>query len=1138
MNNNIIISSMNAKIHKFILVAGFLLLSFSSYPSEISINAQTKNISVQIENKSIKDALDYIESNSDFIFLYYGSVSNGAKKVSLKFTDQPIEKVLDRLFEGTSNSYIINERQIVIKERKSAPASVPATAATQKKKITGVVKDEQGELLAGATIRIANSTRGVTTDIDGTFTMDAETSDKLLISFIGYEEVTIPVGNKTTFNVTLKPKVDELQEVTVVAFGKQKKESVIGSISTISPAELKAPTSNLTTALAGRVAGMISYQRSGEPGQDNADFFIRGVTTFGYKVDPLILIDNMEVTNTDLARLQVDDIASFSIMKDATATALYGARGANGVILVTTKQGVEGPARLSVRYEGSVSAATQDVELADPVTYMKLHNEAVLTRNPLGMLPYSNDKIAQTAAGGDKYLYPSTDWKKELLKNSTFNQRVNLNIQGGGTVARYFVSGSFNKDNGILKVPKANNFNNNISLSTYSLRANVNINLTKTTEMAVRMNGRFDDYSGPTSGGSQIYNNIMHTNPVLFPPFYEAGQDQQYVKHILFGNYGEGNYLNPYADMVKGYKNSSTSTMVAQIELKQNLDMITKGLSFRGLVNTTRNAFFDVSRQYVPFWYQATGIDPITGNYQLRVINEEKGTEYLDYKEGSKTVSSLFYLEAAIDYSRTFNKKHTVSGLLVYTMRNSLNGNAGTMQESLAFRNIGLSGRATYGFDKRYFTEFNFGYNGSERFHKSKRFGFFPSAGLAWSISNEAFWENIKPVVSNLKLRGSYGLVGNDAIGSAKDRFFYLSDVNMGNGDRGGKFGIDGAYSKPGISINRYSNPDISWEVSYKSNVAVELGLFEKLNVIAEYFHEKRKNILMERASIPSSMGLSAAVRANVGEAMGEGVDISADYNHSFNKDFWMQGRANFTYATSKYLVYEEPDYDKSSRLSKIGYSLGQEWGYLADRLFIDDEEVRNSPYQNFGEYMGGDIKYHDVNGDGKITELDKVPIGYPTTPEIIYGFGLSTGYKGFDFSMFFQGSARSSFWIDPKATSPFKEETQLLKAYADNHWSEENRNVYALWPRLSPTVVSNNKEQSTWFMQDGSFLRLKQMELGYTVPNKITRKFKVERLRFYTNGSNLFLWSKFKLWDVEMAGNGLGYPVQRVFNFGLNISL
>lgn len=1135
MNNKIIISSMNVKIHKFMLVIGFFVLSFSSFASEIYVHAQTKNLSVQIENKSIQEALRYIEKNSDFVFLYYGKISNASKKVSLKITDQPIEKVLDKLFEGTSNSYVINERQIVIKENK--PVSASTTVAAAKKKLTGVVKDERGDLLAGATIRIANSTRGVTTDMDGTFTIEAEATDKLLISFIGYQELTIPVGNKTTFNITLNPKVDELQEVTVVAFGKQKKESVIGSISTISPGELKVPTSNLTTALAGRVAGMISYQRSGEPGLDNADFFIRGVTTFGYKVDPLILIDNMEVTKTDLARLQVDDIASFSIMKDATATALYGARGANGVILVTTKQGAEGPAQLSLRYEGSVSRATKEIELADPVTYMRLHNEAVLTRNPLGMLPYSNDKIAQTAAGGDKYLYPATDWKNELLKDQTFNQRVNLNVQGGGVVARYFVSGAFSQDNGILDVPKTSNFNSNIKLSSYSLRANVNVNITKTTEMAVRMNGSFDDYTGPISGGAQVYSDIMHTNPVLFPPYYEAGPEQKHIKHIMFGNYGEGNYMNPYAEMTKGYKDYSRSSMVAQIELRQKLDMITKGLSFRGLVNTTRYAYFDVTRQYVPFWYQATGIDPITGDYQLRVINEEEGKEYLDYKEGQKDVSSLFYLEGALDYTRTFNQKHTVSGLLVFTMRNQLQGNAGTMQQSLAFRNIGLSGRATYGYDKRYFTEFNFGYNGSERFHRSKRFGFFPSAGLAWSISNEAFWENIKPVVSNLKLRTSYGLVGNDAIGSSADRFFYLSDVNMNNSNRGSGFGIDGGYSKNGISINRYSNQDITWEVSYKTNVALEVSLFEKLNVIAEYFHENRKNILMKRESIPSSMGLSALVQANVGEAMGEGVDISADYNHFFNKDFWMQGRGNFTYATSKYLVYEEPDYQESY-LSKIGYSLSQKWGYIADRLFIDDEEVRNSPYQNFGEYKGGDIKYHDVNGDGKITSLDQVPIGYPTTPEIIYGFGLSTGYKGIDFSVFFQGSARSSFWIDADATSPFKNETQLLQTYANNHWSEENRNVYALWPRLSPTAVSNNTQRSTWFMQDGSFLRLKQLEVGYTIPNQMTKKFKVNRLRFYASGSNLFLWSKFKLWDVEMAGNGLGYPIQRVFNFGLNITL
>lgn len=1006
----------------------------------------------------------------------------------------------------------------------------------QKKKITGTVVDERGEPLPGATALIQGSPRGVTTDVDGVFTIDVASSDKLVVSYLGMEDQVVSVGSQNKFKIVLKEKLDLLDEVTVVAFATQKKESVIGAITTVKPGELKVPSSNLTTAFAGRVAGMISYQRSGEPGQDNADFFIRGVTTFGYKKDPLILVDNMEVDKTTFSRLNVDDIAAFSIMKDATATALYGARGANGVILVSTKQGSEGKAKLSLRYETRMSTAAQNVDIADPITYMKLRNESVLTRNPLGLVPYTQDKIEKTAAGANPYLYPATDWKNQLIDDFAFNHRFNLNIVGGGKVARYYVAGNFSQDNGNLKVPKISNFTNNINLKTYALRANININVTKTTELIARVSGTFDDYTGPLSGGTEVYQSIMHTNPVLFPAYYQPTEKTKYIKHILFGNYGDGNYRNPYADLVKGYKDYSRSNMLAQFELKQDLDMITKGLSFRALANTTRNSYFDVSRSYNPFYYSITGLDEITGQYELQCLNEDKGSESLGYNEGAKQVSSVFYLEAALNYAHTFNEKHNVNGLLVYTMRDKLNGNAGSMQNSLAFRNVGLSGRATYGYDSRYFLEFNFGYNGSERFDKSHRFGFFPSAGFAWSVSNEAFFKNLKDKITNLKLRGSYGLVGNDAIGAEDERFFYLSEMNMTDGGRGASFGTDAGYYRPGISIKSYSNPNISWEISYKTNLALEMELFKKMNIIAEVFHERRTNILMTRADIPTTMGLSAPVRANVGEAKGQGLDISMDYNHFFNKNFWAQARANFTYSTSELVKVEEPDYDEYWK-SRVGYSLGQQWGYIADRLFIDDEEVRNSPIQNFGEYAGGDIKYHDMNKDGRITELDQVPIGHPITPEIVYGFGFSVGYKGFDASVFFQGSARSSFWINAAATAPFQAETQLLKVYADNHWSEENRNIYALWPRLSSTLNNNNTQSSTWFMQDGSFLRLKQVELGYTLPDNIADKLRMTKMRFYITGGNLFSFSRFKLWDVEMAGNGLGYPIQTTGTIGVNFS-
>ena len=479
-------------------------------------------------------------------------------------------------------------------------------SATDLKTVKGTVVDETNQPIPGATILVQNSTRGVVTDELGKFEITVLPSDKLVISFIGLETKTIPIGDKTTLSIVLLPKANELDGVTVVAFAKQKKESVVGAITTVTPKDLKVPSSNLTTALAGRVAGMISYQTSGEPGADNAQFFIRGIGTFGSsaKKDPLILIDNLEVSATDLARLQPDDIASFSIMKDATAAALYGSRGANGVILVTTKEGAEGKAKLSIRFETSLSQPTRQVKLADPVTYMRMHNEATLARTPENPLPYSEEKIANTLAGKNPMVYPAVDWQDILFKNFAVNERLNFNLSGGGKVARYYISGTYNKDNGILRENGKNNFNSNISLANYALRSNININVTPTTEVIVRLSGQFDDYTGPLEGGQRVYLETMNANPVLFPAEYLPDKANQRAKQILFGNYTGGTYLNPYANMVKGYKEYANSTMMAQFELKQKLDFFTKGLELRAMFNTQRYSYFENKRQYTPYYYR------------------------------------------------------------------------------------------------------------------------------------------------------------------------------------------------------------------------------------------------------------------------------------------------------------------------------------------------------------------------------------------------------------------------------------------------------------------------------------------------------------------------------------------------------
>ncbi len=1024
----------------------------------------------------------------------------------------------------------------------------------KKIQITGLVTDSSGIPLNGVSVGVkTNASSGTTTNADGQYIFEVPVGTTLVYTFVGYRDEERKITDTSrVLNITLYAKGASQDEVVVVAYGTQKKKELVGSVSSINVENLqKNPSSNLTTALAGQVAGLIAYQRSGEPGQDNADFFIRGVTTFGYKKDPLILIDGVELTTTDLARLRPDDIASFSIMKDAASTSLYGARGANGVILVTTKRGKTGAAKIAANYETSISQPTENLKLVSPVDYMRYYNEAVYTRNPLGDATlYPDDKIENTANGGNPYVYPANDWLKLLFKKQAVNQRGNLNVSGGGSVARYFISASFTQDNGILKVDRINNFNNNINLKSYTLRSNIDVDLTKTTLIQLNFSGNFDDYTGPLQGATDVYQDLMHSNPVAFPAYFPTPASMSYLKHTLFGNAGPPYLLNPYADMVKGYKNESRSFMSAQGQIKQNLNFLLNGLSFRSMVNINRTSNFNVTRQFIPFWYSVAGYDKSTDTYQLVNLNPSgtgAGTEYLNYVPGPRTLSASFYLENQLLYSQRFGSKHDFSQMLIYTMRNNINGSNEntTLQESLPSRNLGLSGRTTYNYDSRYSFEFDFGYNGTEKFYKNDRFGFFPSVGAAWQVSNEAFMKGLEKVISGLKLRGTYGLVGNDAIGDASDRFFYLSTTDPNNTSRGAVFGRDNTYSRPGYLVSRYSNLNITWEKSYQMNLGVELELFNKLNIVGEYYTNDRTDILMTRPDF-STMGLSAATRANLGRAKSNGVDLSMDYSDQLGKDFSISGRANFTYAKSKFVTYEEPDYLETYR-SHVGYSISQQWGYIAERLFVDDNEAANAPKQSFGSvYGGGDIKYLDVNRDGQITEADQVPIGYPTSPQIVYGFGFTLRYKAFDIGTFFQGLAQESFWLNVTrynsstnkgSTLPFLDQGAFLQEYADSHWSLENQNVYAIWPRLSPTLIENNAVRSTWFMRDGAFLRLKQTEIGYSLPASVLRRIHSSACRVYVNGSNLLTFSKFKMWDVEQGGNGFNYPIQRVFNIGLRIN-
>lgn len=1009
--------------------------------------------------------------------------------------------------------------------------------------VTGKVHSDSSSL-SGVTVFLKTDPQKITTtDPKGHFTIKVPANGMLVFSSVGYDKQEVEINGNDKLDVLLKTNDNKLGDVVVVGYGTQNKATLVSSVVSVNPKELKGPTSNLTTMLEGRIAGVISFQTTGEPGRDNASFFVRGIGSFGSgKIDPLILIDGIESNATDLARLQPDDIAGFSILKDATATSVYGARGANGVILVTTKGGQISDLKFNFRLENSFSTNARDIALADNISYMNLANEAVLTRDPLGDIPYAQSKIDHTMKGDDPLIYPSNNWIQQLIKTTTDNQRANLNASGGSSKAKYYLSMSYNLDNGNLKRNSLNGFNNNIKLQSYSILSNVTLNLTKTTQALVSLKGQFDDYNGPIGSGTAVYNSALYSNPVAFPAIYPQSY-LPYVKHPLFGNAiipGTTNqlYNNPYAQSLSGFQSYNTSTLTAQLSLKQNFDFITPGLSARMMAYTTRYAYFSVSRSVNPFYYS-----PIIDEgrlSELYLINDGSsgnpftaGTEYLSYTPGYNTVNSTFYGEAAINYNHNFNEKHAVGAMLIGTMRNYLTGNATTLQLSLPYRNEGVSGRFTYGYDSRYLLEYDFGYNGSERFAANHRFGFFPSIGGGWVVSNEKFFKPFLNTVSNLKFRFTYGLVGNDQIGDSTDRFFYLSEVNL-NGGAAGNFGTQYGYSRPTVTTSRYANPDISWETSKQLNIGMDLTLFKDLKITVDAYKQKRSNILMARSTIPTTMGLQATPDANVGVASSKGIDIALDYQKTLSNDCWLQARGTFTYATSKLLVNEEPNYDANNiNLSKEGQSLSAIYGLVAERLFIDQVEVNNSPAQ-FGNILAGDIKYRDINGDGKISVEDYVPMGYPSTPEIQYGYGFSFGYKKFDISAFFQGTARVSFMIDPSKITPFVDQHGLLKAISDSHWTESDRNSYAFWPRLNNIYSDNNDYASSWWLRSGAFLRLKSVEIGYNPSPKFLKSLHLSSTRFYVNGTNLFVISAFKLWDPEMGSSGLGYPIQKVFNVGI----
>lgn len=1005
-------------------------------------------------------------------------------------------------------------------------------------KVSGKIFDNFDTPLPNVNVSIKGTSVNTVTDKKGEFEIIAKSDTSILVfSHKGYKTEEIKLGTSRVISLRMKEAEQDLEEVVVVAFGKQKKTSMVSSIQSVSVKDLQGPGSNLTASFAGKIPGVISYQTTGEPGNDNAQFFVRGVTTFGYKTDPLVLIDGFEATTNDLARLPPDDIESFSVLKDATATAMYGPRGANGIILVTTKEGQEGPVAINTRVDSRVTAPTRMNSFVDGVNFMKMYNEAHLTRAKDGMPFYSEQKILATESNVNPMVYPNVSWLDELFKPSTNNTKANINLSGGGNIAKYFVSTGYDHETGLLKVDNRSNFNNNIKINRFNMRSNVILKLSKTTVLDTRISGRFENYVGPYRTATNIYDMIMASNPVDFPAVFAPDQANLLTKHTLFGNaYNNGSAMtNPYAEMVMGYQNKDDNTITAMATLNQDLDFVTKRLKFQAKASATTWSSYSAKRKYSPYYYIVDEYHPISNDYKLFNINPTDGQAYLGGVEPYRNATIRYYFEGRLNWDKVIGK-HEIGAMSVLTMEQNLltGGNSSNIFETLPERNIGNSGRFTYGYDTRYFLELVYGYNGSEKFAGKNKFGFFPSIGAGWLVSNEAFWDPIKSVVRNFKLKGTYGKVGNDAIAGRADRFWFLSDISIGSG---GSYTWGNSYqtSPGGYEVNRIANPDMTWEVSEKINLGLELGLFkgEALNLTVDVFKDTRSNIYSIRSNIPSTTGWSVSPSGNAGKAESKGIDGSLDFKHNFSSSFWLTGRANLTYSTNKYIYLDELNYPHEY-LQKKGRPINQLYGLVAERLFVDHSEIDHSPKQDFGLYMAGDIKYKDVNNDGVINSYDVVPMGYPSVPEVQYGFGASMGFKKIDFSFFFQGTARKSFFMDSKAITPFINRRNALSYVAESYWSETNPDVHALFPRLSTSEIVNNSRNSSWWLRNGSFLRLKALEAGYNYKRPNT-KFGG---RFYISCENVFVLSTFKLWDPEVGSNGLNYPLNRTFNVGVQLSL
>ena len=1008
--------------------------------------------------------------------------------------------------------------------------------AQEQLNISGTVTDAAGEALIGVSVTVKDAKGlGTITNIDGKYNIKMQQYQTLVFSYIGYKPVSVLVkGDKKVIDVQMsEEKTNAIDEVVVTGLGTQKKLTVTGAITNVDVSQMKQfPSSNFTNALAGNVPGIIAMQSSGQPGKSTSRFWVRGISTFGASASAMILVDGFERNNID--DLNIEDIESFSVLKDASATAIYGSKGANGVILITTKHGKAGKININVKGEASYNTRTITPKFIDAPTYANLLNEARVTRN---LAPqYQPEELALIRSGLDPDFYPNVDWSKLLLKNGAMSYRADLSMSGGGNTARYFVSLSYVEDQGMYNTDETlrKKYDTNANYKRWNYRMNVDIDVTPTTIIKLGVSGNLNKRNSPGLGDQYLWSELFGFNALSSPVLYSNGYVPAYGNNI--------HQMNPWVSSTRtGYNEEWDNNIQTNVTVEQKLDFITKGLSFTGRFGYDTYNSNHIYYRLWPAMYRANSRDS-QGNIIWDKLFEETSMSQTSGGDGSRHE----FLEALLRWDRTFDKLHNFSAVSRFTQDERIQTrNIGTdIKNSVSKRNQGLAGQLTYNYALRYFIDFNFGYNGSENFADHHRYGFFPAFSLAWNVAEEPLVKKALPWLNMFKLRYSWGKVGNDNMG--RFPYLYTLDYTPNIGYNWGSNLSSGII--PGIHYTQMASPNVTWEVARKTDFGFDFVAFDnKFSLTMDYFHEKRTGIFIQRMFLPDITGLESYPWANVGAVKSQGFDGNFQYKDHIGEINWTV-RGNITYSKNTILERDEENNVYAYQYGK-GYRVNQQRGLIALGLFRDYDDIRNSPKQSWGTVQPGDIKYKDVNGDGIVDDGDRVAIGATDTPSLIYGLGASVSWRGFDLNLHFQGAGKYTFLINSGAVNAFRDGRwgNILQGITDNRWissdisgTKETENPNAPYPRLSYGYNLNNQQSSSFWLRNGRFLRLKNLDIGYTLPKPMVNTIHLESVRIYISGQNLITWSPFKLWDPELDSSQRGqiYPITRSLTAGIQISL